>query len=286
MLTVAWMLAHEPMLRLGTFVGVFALVAGAEALAPRRARQYKRLQRWPHNFALVALNTVLARLAFPLAVIAFAAMAAERGWGLFNLFEVPFAIALLASLLALDLTIYLQHVMFHAVPLLWRLHRVHHSDPDFDVTTGARFHPLEILLSNCIKFGAIALLGPPVVAVLMFEILLNATAMFNHANLRLPTAFDRILRRVLVTPDMHRVHHSSVPAEANSNFGFNLPWWDHLFGTYRAQPVLGHARMDIGVSGINGLGRIALPALLAMPFSDGRTGHAIGHRFEAHHEPR
>ena len=218
-----WALAHEPVVRLGAFFGVFALMALWETLAPRRARLLPRRVRWLHNLALVLLNSLILRLLFPLAAVGFALLAAERGWGLLNAFALPFWWAFLLSVIALDFAIYLQHVMFHAVPLLWRLHRVHHADADFDVTTGARFHPLEILLSMLIKFAAIAVLGAPAAAVLVFEVLLNATAMFNHANLRLPEPVDRRLRRLLVTPEMHRIHHSMEVVEANSNFGFNLP---------------------------------------------------------------
>jgi sterol desaturase/sphingolipid hydroxylase (fatty acid hydroxylase superfamily) len=169
------------------------------------------------------------------------------GWGLLNHFQVPFAIAVPLAVIAMDFVIWLQHVMVHAVPALWRLHRVHHADLDYDVTTGARFHPLEIILSMLIKFATIVVLGPPVVAVVIFEVLLNATAMFNHGNIRLPAGLDRVLRWVVVTPDMHRVHHSVEDDETNSNFGFNLPWWDRLFGTYRDQPRAGHVGMTIGI---------------------------------------
>ena len=223
-----WALAHEPTVRLGAFFGMFALMAMWEAIAPRRARLLPRRVRWLHHLALVVLNSLILRLLFPLAAVGFALLAAERGWGLLNAFEVPFWWAFVLSVIALDFAIYLQHVMFHAVPLLWRLHRVHHADADIDVTTGARFHPLEILLSMLIKFAAIAVLGAPAAAVLVFEVLLNATAMFNHANLRLREPVDRLLRWMLVTPEMHRIHHSMEAVEANSNFGFNLPWWDRL----------------------------------------------------------
>ena len=195
-----------------------------------------------------------------------AALAQERGWGLFNNLELPAALAIVVSAIALDLLIYLQHVMFHAVPALWRLHRMHHADLDIDVTTGARFHPIEIVLSMLIKLAAVAVLGAPAVAVVIFEVLLNATAMFNHANLRLPEGVDRFLRLVVVTPDMHRVHHSIVPAETNSNFGFNLPWWDRLLGTYRAQPAAGHEAMTIGIEQFRTPKDLRLDRLLVQPF--------------------
>ncbi len=280
-------LAHEPSIRLGAFFGIFALMAIWEAAAPRRARLYPRRVRWVANLGLVVLNSVVLRLAFPMAAVAFATLAAERGWGLLNAFALPGWAALLLAVVALDLAIYLQHVMFHAVPALWRLHRVHHADPDFDVTTGARFHPIEIVLSMLIKFAVIAVLGAPAAAVLVFEVLLNATAMFNHANLRLPAGVDRILRLLLVTPDMHRVHHSMEVAEANSNFGFNLPWWDRLFGTYRAAAHLPQEHMAIGVEGLTGDERcVRLPGMLALPFVGAGSDYAIGHDLEPTRDPR
>lgn len=272
-----WALAHEPAVRLSAFLGVFALMAAWEALAPRRARALPRRVRWLHNLALVALNSLILRLLFPLAAVGFALLGAERGWGLLNAFAVPFWPAFALSLIALDFVIYLQHVMFHAVPLLWRLHRVHHADADFDVTTGARFHPVEILLSMLIKFAAIAVLGAPAAAVLAFEVLLNATAMFNHANLRLPELVDRLLRWILVTPEMHRIHHSMEAPEANSNFGFNLPWWDRLCGTYRERARLPQESMAIGVKGLTGSdAAVKLTGLLALPFAQAGGGYAIG----------
>ena len=259
-------LDNEPVIRLGFFAGVLILVAAWEAARPRRARSVSRWLRWPSNFAIVACNTIVLRLFFPAAAAGMAWLAQERGWGLFNNLEVPAALAIVASVIVLDLFIYLQHVMFHAVPALWRLHRMHHADLDFDVTTGARFHPIEIVLSMAIKLAAVAVLGAPAVAVVIFEVLLNATAMFNHGNLRLPEGVDRFLRLVVVTPDMHRVHHSIVPAEANSNFGFNLPWWDRLLGTYRAQPAAGHEAMTIGIEQFRTPKDLRLDRLLVQPF--------------------
>ncbi len=282
-----WALAHEPAVRLGAFFGVFVLMAVWEALAPRRARLLPRRVRWLHNLALVALNSLILRLLFPLAAVGFALLAAERGWGLLNAFEIPFWWAFVLSVIALDFAIYLQHVMFHAVPLLWRLHRVHHADADFDVTTGARFHPIEILLSMLIKFAAIAVLGAPAAAVLVFEVLLNATAMFNHANLRLRQPVDRWLRRILVTPEMHRIHHSMEAAETNSNFGFNLPWWDRLCGTYRERARLPQENMAIGVQGLTGsAAAVKLTGLLAIPFVNAGNGDAAGNKQESGHEAR
>lgn len=280
-------LEHEPALRLWAFFGIFALMALWEVLAPRRERRFSRRARWSHNLALVALNGVIVRLAFPVAAVGFAALAGERGWGLLNAFEVPAWAAIPASVILLDLAIWLQHVMFHAVPILWRLHRVHHADPDFDVTTGARFHPIEILLSMLIKLAVIAVLGAPAVAVLIFEVILNAAAMFNHGNVRLPARADRALRWFLVTPDMHRIHHSMDVTEANSNFGFSLPWWDRLFGTYRDAARLPQERMAIGVQGLTGRAEcVRLPGLLAMPFQGAGSDYAIGHDLEPGQQAR
>lgn len=240
-------LASEPTIRLSFFLGIFAVVALWEVLAPRRARMLSRWVRWPNNLGIVAFNTVLLRFLVPTAAVGLALIAEERDWGLLNNLVVPYWLCVILSVLIMDLAIYLQHVMVHAVPALWRLHRMHHADLDFDVTTGARFHPLEIFLSMGIKAAVVVALGPPALAVLIFEVLLNATSMFNHGNIRLPKALDRVLRWVVVTPDMHRVHHSVLPDETNSNFGFNLPWWDRLMGTYRDQPREGHEGMTIGI---------------------------------------
>lgn len=218
------LLAHEPAFRLTVFLGVLAAMALAEVAAPRRRREIPRLLRWTNNFGLVLIDTALVRLVFPLAAVGLALTLESRGVGLLNEWQVPSWVAVFIGIVALDLAIYVQHVLFHAVPALWRLHRVHHADLEFDVTTGLRFHPLEILLSMAIKLGVVAALGPPAIAVLLFEILLNATSLFNHANLRLPRRVDAVLRLLVVTPDMHRVHHSIHPEETNSNFGFNLPW--------------------------------------------------------------
>jgi sterol desaturase/sphingolipid hydroxylase (fatty acid hydroxylase superfamily) len=195
---------------------------------------------------IVLINTIFVRLTYPIVAVGLALAGEQNGWGLFNVIDVPVWLAILASVVALDFAIYLQHVLFHAVPALWRLHRMHHADLAIDVTTGLRFHPVEILLSMGIKMGVVAALGPPAVAVLIFEVLLNATAMFNHSNVKIPAGIDRVLRLFVVTPDMHRVHHSVDPIETDSNFGFNLPWWDRLLGTYIAQPQKGHEGMIIG----------------------------------------
>ena len=266
-----FIMQNEPAIRLSFFAGVLLAVALWEVLAPRRKLSLSRLSRWPGNLGIVVLNTLVLRFAFPFAAVAMAWLSAERGWGLFNLVDVPFWLAVMLSVVLLDLTIYFQHVMVHAVPLFWRLHRLHHADLDYDVTTGARFHPLEIILSMSIKLSVVFLLGAPALAVLIFEVLLNATAMFNHGNIRLPKRLDRVLRWFVVTPDMHRVHHSITPRETNSNFGFNLPWWDRIFGTYRDQPKHGHEGMTIGIEQFRDKKYERLDWLLIQPFL-GKTG--------------
>ncbi len=274
-----WIMDHEPAIRLGFFFGVFAVMAAWETLAPRRALQVPKGRRWAANLGLVALNTVVVRLLFPAAAVGVAAFAGQQGWGLLNHYQVPALPAVVLAVVAMDLVIYLQHVMVHAIPLLWRIHRVHHADLDYDVTTGARFHPIEIVLSMLIKFATILLLGPPVVAVVVFEVMLNATAMFNHGNVGLPPLLDRLLRWVLVTPDMHRVHHSVEDDEANSNFGFALSWWDRLFGTYRDQPRAGHAGMTIGIHRYRDPRQVdRLAGMLALPFIGRIDGYAINRR--------
>jgi sterol desaturase/sphingolipid hydroxylase (fatty acid hydroxylase superfamily) len=260
------LLRHEPAVRLGIFLGIFTIIAAWELATPRRTLRVRKARRWTHNLALTVLNTVLVRAALPVAAIGVAAFATERGIGLFNLFDLQHLLAILLSVLALDLAIYLQHRMFHAVPLLWRLHRVHHADLDFDVTTGARFHPIEIGLSMLIRFAVILALGPPAVAVMLFEVLVNASSMFNHGNVRIPAAIDRVLRWVVVSPDMHRVHHSIDPLETNSNFGFSLPWWDRLFGTYRTEPQAGHEAMTIGIAQFRSPRELRLDRMLLQPF--------------------
>ena len=271
-------LAIEPNIRLAVFLGVLAAMALWEIAAPRRRREIPRVIRWTNNMALVVVDTAILRLTFPILAVGLAAMAEESGWGLFNNFDAPIWVSIVVSMLLLDLAIYLQHVMFHAVPGLWRLHRMHHADLDFDVTTGLRFHPVEILISMGIKLAAVAALGPPAVAVLLFEVLLNATALFNHANINLPHPIDRVLRLIVVTPDMHRVHHSVDPIETNSNFGFNLPWWDRLLGTYRAQPAKGHHGMDIGIEQFRTRRDLWLDRMLVQPVRGPASGHALNVR--------
>ena len=270
---------HEATIRLAFFFGIFALMAIWEVRAPRRDRTLTRRQRWTSNLGLVVLNTLLLRILFPAAAVGMALFASAQGWGLLNAIDVPGWLAVLLAVVVLDFVVWVQHVLFHAVPALWRLHRVHHADLDYDLTTGARFHPIEIVLSMLIKFAAIAALGPPVVAVILFEVILNGMAMFNHANVRLPLGVDRVLRWFVVTPDMHRVHHSIEDDETNSNFGFNLSWWDRLLGTYRDQPRAGHEGMTIGIRDHRDPRRVdRLDGMLALPFIGQVTDYAINRR--------
>jgi sterol desaturase/sphingolipid hydroxylase (fatty acid hydroxylase superfamily) len=281
----ALFLGNEAAVRLTAFACILAVMAAWEAFAPRRPRTLPRRRRWPANLAIVGLNTILVRLLVPAAAVGVAVSAASHGWGLLHHYALPGWAALVVGVVLLDLAIYLQHVMFHAVPLLWRLHRMHHADLDLDVTTGARFHPIEIVLSMLIKFAVIAAIGMPPAAVMLFEVILNATSMFNHANARIAAAVEPLLRWLVVTPDMHRVHHSIDRGETNSNFGFNLSLWDRFFGTYRAQPRAGHQAMTIGVPDFRDPADCAtLAGMLAIPFRG--AGPVPGERLEPRHEGR
>jgi sterol desaturase/sphingolipid hydroxylase (fatty acid hydroxylase superfamily) len=272
------LLSYEPMIRLGAFAGVFALMTAWELLAPRRRLEFGRGLRWPNNLGVVVVDTLVLRLVVPTGAVGLALVAEARGCGLFNVIDLPGWLAVIASVILLDLAIYLQHVLFHAVPALWRLHRMHHADLAFDVSTGVRFHPIEIVLSMVIKFTVVAALGTPAAGVLLFEVLLNATSMFNHGNVRMPEHLDRVLRWIVVTPDMHRVHHSASTRETNSNFGFNLPWWDRLFGTYRAEPAAGHDAMVIGIEQFRDPGELRLDRMLLQPFRDDTRRYPLGQR--------
>ena len=258
----------EGALRLSVALGLLLVMALWELAAPRRRADMPRLVRWSNNLALVALDAALVRLIFPLTLAGFAAWIQTRGWGLFALTPLPPWAEGLTALVILDLAIWAQHRAFHYIPALWRLHRMHHADLDFDVTTGLRFHPVEILLSLAIKLAVIAALGAPPLAVLIFELALNGASLFNHANIHLPARTDRLLRLILVTPDMHRVHHSAIRAETDSNFGFTLPWWDRLFGTYRAQPAKGHQAMTIGLDQFRTERDLWLDRMLTQPLRD------------------
>lgn len=294
------MLAWESTIRLTAFLTVLVAMGVWEAAAPRRKLVASKPARWLSNIALVAMNTIAIRLVFALGAVGIAVESQVRQWGLFNQLVWPAWLEVLLAAIALDFVIYLQHVMFHAVPLFWRLHLVHHADPDFDVTTGLRFHTIEIILSMGIKAAAIVLLGAPPLAVLIFEVLLNATSMFSHSNVQMPAWLDKVLRLVVVTPDMHRVHHSQIRRETNSNYGFNLPWWDYLLGTYRSQPVLGHEHMQIGLAHVPREQAVGLHWLLALPVvaraneedekrihsSDERDGGAALTGADSEHDPR
>lgn len=265
-----WLTDHEGALRLTIFLGVFALLALWETRAPRRRLAEPKPRRWLTNWLLVVIDTVAVRLVLAAVGVAGAWDAAQQGWGLFNWLDWPFWLEMLLAILVLDLLIYAQHVLFHATPALWRIHKVHHADRDMDVTTAIRFHPLEIALSMLIKLAAIYALGAPAAAVILFEAILNGCAMFNHANIRLPRRLDRAVRWVLVTPDMHRVHHSTDRRETDTNFGFSVSWWDRLFGTYRGQPARGHDGMDVGLAEHQDARPSRLGWSLALPFFRGR----------------
>ncbi len=255
-------------LRLTVFVSIFGLIAVWEIYFPRRRRNHSRWQRWPSNLAVLAMNSVLARLLLPAALVGVSIAAQARGWGLFNQLQLPGIPALALTVVLMDLVIYAQHVAFHRVPLLWRLHRMHHTDRDLDVSSGGRFHPLEILVSLGIKILAVTALGAPPAGVVIFEIVLNAGASFNHGNIYVPESVDRILRWLIVTPDMHRVHHSERPVEHNSNYGFNIAWWDRLFHTYRSQPRDGHLNMRIGLAPFSSPKELRLDRMLTQPLAD------------------
>ena len=259
-------LQHEVQIRLSVFFGILLTMIIWEFMAPRLTLTLPRSQRWPANLGIVVLNTVLVRLIFPMAPVGIAVLAASNGWGLFNVIDAPQVVAVITCVLILDFAIYAQHVTFHKVPVLWRLHRMHHADTGYDVTTGARFHPIEIVMSIVIKMAVIITIGAAPVAVIIFEVLLNGTAMFNHGNVRVARPIDRMLRLLIVTPDMHRVHHSSVRTETDSNYGFNLPWWDRLFGTYTAQPAAGHDAMQIGLPILRDPVEQRLDKMLVQPF--------------------
>ena len=257
---------YEYAIRVTAFTAMLVLMGLWELAAPRRGLSASKPIRWLSNISLLVLNSLAMRAGFALGAVGVALVAREQRWGFFNVYSPPSWLEFILSVLLLDLAVYLQHVLFHAVPVLWRLHMVHHADPDFDVTTGLRFHTLEIGLSMLIKGAAIVLLGASPLAVLVFEVLLNLSSMFSHSNIAMPTWLDAALRWVVVTPDMHRVHHSVIKDEANSNFGFNLPWWDYLLGTYRSQPKAGHDSMRIGLLQIPPNRAVWLHRLLLLPF--------------------
>ena len=263
---------NEPALRLACFAVVLLTMGAWEHVMPRRERHIKRVERWPINVGLAVISTLVVRIVVPVAAVGAAMWAAQQDLGLLNTAGLPLIASFVLALLILDCAIYWQHRLFHKVPWLWRLHRVHHADKELDVTTGVRFHPVEIVLSAIIKIVVVVLIGAPAVSVVIFEIVLNASSMFNHANIRLVPTADALLRKVLVTPDMHRVHHSVLKVETDSNFGFNLPWWDYLFGTYTQQPRDGHLTMRLGLNEFRSPGDQRLGALLLQPLR-AETGH-------------
>lgn len=260
----------EAIIRLGAFVAIFAAMAVYELVSPRLERDEMvgawKSRRWFTNLSIVVISSAVLRVVFPAAAVGAALWAEARGWGLFRLLGVGPVLAGFASFVVLDFAIWLEHVVFHKVPLFWRVHRMHHADNGFDVTTGLRFHPVEILVSMVWKAAIVILLGAPALAVLVFEIVLNGTSMFNHANVRIAPRVDHVLRRLLVTPDMHRVHHSSLRRETDSNYGFNFPFWDRLFGTYNVRPRAGHKAMEIGLREYRGRRAAGLAWALALPF--------------------
>jgi sterol desaturase/sphingolipid hydroxylase (fatty acid hydroxylase superfamily) len=261
------MLENEAAIRLGVFLGTLFVLAFLERWAPRLVLSTPRPARWFANLGIVAVDTLTVRFLLPVLPVGFALLCSQEGWGLLNSFQVPYGVAVIAGVVLFDFFIYVQHVLFHHMPTLWRLHGVHHTDLDFDVTTAVRFHPGEIVLSMGIKLGLVYLFGPPALSVILFEIILCSTAMFSHSNLRLPLRLDAALRLLIVTPDMHRVHHSVIIREHNSNFGFNLSVWDRLLGTYRPQPEKGHEGMAIGLANFRDPSRLNLLHILALPFT-------------------
>ncbi len=275
-----FILAHEPVIRLSCFFGILILMAIWELLVPRRPLTTSKGSRWFSNLGIVLIDTLAVRLLLPVTAVGMALIVERRGWGIINNVSLPEWLMVVICVAGLDLAIYFQHAMFHAIPVFWRLHRMHHTDLDFDVTTGIRFHPIEILLSMGIKMAALMVLGASAIAVVLFEVLLNATSMFNHGNIRLPGRIDRVLRLLVVTPEMHRVHHSVVIQEHNSNFGFNFPWWDRLLGTYRDQPARGHEAMTIGLSQFRDQKHLTLPWLLILPFFGKPGKYLFNHRSE------
>ena len=264
---IAYALEHEATIRLLAFGSIFLLMMLWEIVAARRSLSISKFVRWRSNLGLLVINSLLLRLFFPAAAVGIAVTVTEHGWGLFNYIELAGWLEIIVAIILLDLAIYVQHVIMHRVPLLWRLHRVHHADLDFDLTTGLRFHSIEILFSMLLKWLVIILLGPAAFAVLVFETVLNGMAVFNHANAKLPIKLDSVLRRLIVTPDMHRVHHSVIVDETNSNYGFNLSIWDRLFHTYRDQPARGHDAMTIGLAGFRDAQQVSLlRGILMLPF--------------------
>jgi sterol desaturase/sphingolipid hydroxylase (fatty acid hydroxylase superfamily) len=271
-----YILSHEPAIRFGFFVGILSLMGFWELIGPRRPYRTSKKSRWFSNLGIVIIDSLALRLVFPATAVYVASLNESNSWGLLIQSGLPLWLAIVIGVMLLDFIIYLQHAMFHAFPISWRLHMIHHTDLDFDTTTGVRFHPLEVLLFMAIKISAVFVLGIVPLAVFLFEILLNATSLFNHGNVRMPQWIDRVLRLFVVTPEMHRVHHSVIIRETNSNFGFNLPWWDRLLGTYRSAPASGHEGMTIGLSHFRDPGELTLPRLLILPFTGNLGKYPFG----------
>ena len=264
-----FILTYEDNLRLSIFISILLVMMSAEALFPRKDRVLDRAHRWTSNLLLIVIDGLFVRLLFPIVAVGVSVIAAERNWGLFNMLDLPIWLEITLAIIILDMMIYWQHVASHHIPFLWALHKVHHADRDIDVTTGSRFHPIEIGLSMLYKMALVVILGAPVLAVIIFEIILNGCAMFNHSNVKLPLGFDRVLRRFIVTPDMHRVHHSTIVAETNSNYGFSLSLWDRIFSSYTAQPSKGHDGMVIGLEEYQDAGPASLTWSLLLPIGKG-----------------
>ena len=264
-----FILTYEDNLRLSIFISILLVMMSAEALFPRKDRVLDRAHRWTSNLLLIVIDGLFVRLLFPIVAVGVSVIAAERNWGLFNMLDLPIWLEITLAIIILDMMIYWQHVASHHIPFLWALHKVHHADRDIDVTTGSRFHPIEIGLSMLYKMALVVVLGAPVLAVIIFEIILNGCAMFNHSNVKLPLGFDRVLRRFIVTPDMHRVHHSTIVAETNSNYGFSLSLWDRIFSSYTAQPSKGHDGMVIGLEEYQDAGPASLTWSLLLPIGKG-----------------
>ena len=265
-----FILTHETCIRLGVFVSILLLMMSAEALFPRKTRVMGRTHRWTSNLLLIVIDGLFVRLLFPIVAVGVAIIAADKNWGLFNILDLPMWLEITLTIIILDMMIYWQHVASHHIPFLWAMHKVHHADRDIDVTTGSRFHPIEIALSMLYKMALVVILGAPVLAVILFELILNGCAMFNHSNVKLPIRLDRVLRRFIVTPDMHRVHHSTIVRETNSNYGFSLSLWDRIFRSYTAQPKDGHDGMVIGLEEHQNPGPKSLSWSLFLPFKSSK----------------
>jgi len=263
--------------RLIAFSGALVIFSGWEYLAPRIDRNFSRKTRWFNNYILALLDIGILRVIFPILPVGVALFADQKGWGLINMLNIPEVFAVIIGVIVLDFVIYLQHVMFHSIPNLWRIHMMHHTDLDLDLSSGLRFHPIEHILSMIIKISAVVLIGAPALAVLIFEIALNAVSMFNHSNIYLPVWLDRIIRAVIVTPDMHRTHHSVKIRETNSNFGFNLSWWDRLLGTYKEKPDSGHENIKIGHALHREEEVLSLKNMLLIPFKGKIGNYPINH---------